>query len=97
MPHQLLCVKIKMSEKVYHQKKPHTRTKRFDVSKLARNGNEDDSRPTQRSLFWEQAAEWAAKEWPTEGNIVEKWEALKLALTKSAETLLGTEDRHQPD
>ena len=41
--------------------------------------------------------ERAVTEWPTGGNVQEKWEAVKPALTKSAEALLGTEDRRHPD
>ena len=95
--HQLLCVKVKMARKVYHRKTPPTRTRRFDVSKLARSGSENDSRPTQRSLFQEQVNDRAATEWPVGGSAQEKWEALKSALSKSAEALLGTEDRRHPD
>ena len=95
--HQLLCVKVKMARKVYHRKAPPTRTRRFDVSKLVRSGSENDSRPTQRSLFQEQVNDRAATEWPVGGSAQEKWEALKSALCKSAEALLGIEDRRHPD
>ena len=37
---QLLCVKMKRTKKAYHQKAPLTKTKRFDVCKLARAGTE---------------------------------------------------------
>ena len=65
---QLLCVKVKMARKVYHRKTQSTRTRRFDVSKLARSGSENDSGPTQRSLFQEQVNDRAATEWPVGGS-----------------------------
>ena len=67
------------------------------MSKLARGVSDNHSGTTQRRLFQEQVADRAAEEWPNGGSVEEKWEVLKFALTKSAEALLGTEDRHHPD
>ena len=88
-----------MTSKGYHWKVPPTTTKGFDVSKLAggSNGYVNDSGATQLSLVQEQVVDRAVTEWPTGGNVQEKWEAVKPALTKSAEALLGTEDRCRPD
>lgn len=61
------------------------------------NANRNDSGATQLSLVEEQVVDRAVTEWPTGGNVQEKWEAVKPALTKSAEALLGTEDRRHPD
>ena len=63
----------------------------------AGNGNGNDSGATQRSSVQEQVVDRAVTEWPTGGNVQGKWEAVKPALTKSAEALLGTEDRRHPD
>ena len=67
------------------------------MSKLARSVGDDHRGPSQRRLFQKQVADRAAAEWPTGGNVEEKWEAVKSALSKSAEALLSTEDRHHPD
>ena len=95
--HQLLCVKMRMSRKVYHRRITATRARRFNVSRLARGENEDHSEPTQRSMFQEQVTDRAAAEWPSGGSVEEKWEAVRSTLTKSAEALLGMEARCHPD
>ena len=41
--HQFLCVRLRMARKVYHQRMPGTRMRRFDVSKLVRSEVHDHS------------------------------------------------------
>ena len=62
MLHTLLCVKVRMTRKVYHRRTLPTRTRRFDVLKLAKSVGDDHSGPTQRRLFQEQVADRAAAE-----------------------------------
>ena len=49
--HQILCVKVRMTRRVYHRRIPPTRTRRFDVSRLAKSAEGDHSELTQRRLF----------------------------------------------
>ena len=35
--------------------------------------------------------------WPQDGSVEEKWKVIRSALTKAAESVLGSEQRHQPD
>ena len=97
--HQLLCVKIRMSMPCRHGKAPASRGKRFDVSKLARKERSTDEQHelSRREEFQQQAAEKAATNWPEDGTAEDKWQVLQSALLESAETVLGTETRHQPD
>ena len=78
-------------------KAPSSRGKRFDVSKLTRNETADKQHGSSwREEFQQQAGERASKNWPEEGTAEDKWEVLQSALLESAETVLGTESRHQP-
>ena len=96
--HQLLCVKIRMSAPCQRGKAPLSRGKRFDVSKLTRNETAVKQHGSSwREEFQQQAGERASKNWPEEGTAEDKWEVLQSALLESAETVLGTENRHQPD
>ena len=93
--HQLLCVKIKMSVPCHHGKVPSNRGKRFDVSKLVCADKQYGS--SWPKEFQKQAADRASKNWPEEGTAQDKWEVLQSALLDSAEAILSTENRHQPD
>ena len=78
-----------------YQRRLGIRTKRFNVSKLARN---DDSGPLSSACFrnrWrtEQQQSGPLEAWNVEG----KWKVITSALTKSAEVLLVTEDRCHTD
>ena len=88
-----------MSVLCRHGKAPSSRGKRFDVSKLARKERSADEQHelSRREEFQQQATEKAATNWPEDGTAEDKWQVLQSALLESAETVLGTETRHQPD
>ena len=97
--HQLLCVKIRMSVLCRHGKHHQAEGKRFDVSKLARKERSADEQHelSRREEFQQQAAEKAAMNRAEDKTAEDKGQVLQSALLESAETVLDTETRHQPD
>ena len=97
--HQLLCVRVRVPGKGLKHKTPaKAKQKRFDVAKLAeRRGEEDNCECTPRERFQDETVREAQAAWPQDGSVEEKWKAIRLALTKAAESVLGSEQRRQPD
>ena len=97
--HQLLCVRVRVPGKGLKHKTPaKAKQKRFDVAKLAEGrGEKDNCECTLRERCQNETVREAQAAWPQNGSVEEKWKAIRSALNKAAESVLGSEQRRQPD
>ena len=67
------------------------------MAKLKGRSVDDDGQNTTRGLFQERVVSLTKEKWTAEGTVEEKWMAIKTALTEAAQSVLGKEDRYNPD
>ena len=87
--HHFLCIRVRAVGNGFHHKTP-ARIKQFDVAKLLH--------PHQHSLreaFQEDTVKRIQTEWCQDGSVEDKWSVIRSTLTKAAESVIGTESRHQ--
>lgn len=70
---------------------------RFDVAKLKSRSVDDNGQNTTRGLFQEHVCSKPKEQWTNNGTVEEKWIAIKTALTKAAQFVLGKHQGHQSD
>ena len=89
--HQLLRIKMKVTGKREYQQPRNKKHKRFNISHLTSRAEAD--RQPYRDLVCRKVTD----AWVEEGNVEEKWSAVKTGLVRAAEEVLGHEERRQPD
>ena len=83
---KMICTRVKAGKNA----------KRFDVKMLQGRGEDNIGRETTSGVFQRKVSDRARELWKEKGTV-EKWGAVKAALCKTAEAVLGFETRKQPD
>lgn len=91
--HQLLRIKVGITNKWFQMGRRKQRIAKYDVAKL----QSGDSESTARVLFRGTVSAKAKETWKVNSSIEEKWCVLRSALTETAKAVLGTERRRHPD
>ena len=97
--HQMLQVRLKMTKQIKHHKggKRSEKLHRFDVSKLHGRRVDENGKITTRGCFQDGVCTKVKELWKNEGTVEEKWTAIRSALTETAQSVLGKENRRHPD
>ena len=94
--HHLVCVKLRL-QRDWHAKHKSVKNKRFDVVKLSVRCEDGRRDSEARDKFVQSVLSRASEEWCDGASVDDKWSAVRSALVDSAEEVLGTVVRSQPD
>lgn len=96
--HQLLRIRVNIGcKRVYKKPCACGQSRKFDVLKLKGKAIDDKGELTARGRYLDMLSQMLEQKWKSEDTVEEKWEAVRLALSESAELTLGVEKKRSPD